>query len=132
MKVDGTNKKGGGGKGVRKRQGDSSSTEWFNPKPSGSDVEWLDSHENEFVGFVVALVERLEVGRRLSVRYDAYSERWLAILFVDPDTEGGTIYALSVRGATAFDAGVLLYYFHYVKFKDGWLADAPINSGRFG
>ena len=132
MEVNGKKHKGKGGKPARMDPRSLPDTVWFNPKPSSEDVTFLDGKEAEYVEFVVTLVDRLAEGERLSVRFDSHSGRWLAILFIDPSTEGKGVQALSVRGESAFDACVLLYYFNYVKFADGWIKDASLPTGRFG
>lgn len=105
---------------------------WFNPKPDVSDVEWLESPDRNHAEDFVALVEGLRGDERLSVKLDVQSGRWLAVMFVLPSAVGGPTHALSVRGATAFDACVLLHYFHYVKFPDGWSTDEAEYSGKYG
>lgn len=131
-KVDGARERSSNGASKKAGKGKGSDTVWFNPKPDAGDLEWLDSQAGVYIQFIVTLIEALQIGERLSVRWDAHSGRWLAILFLDPSDEGGNVHALSVRGATAFDAAVLLYYFHHVKFADGWVTDASPVAGRFG
>lgn len=121
---------GGSSRGRSKGKGNGVS--WFNPKPDAADVEFLDGSENEYVDNVIALLDGLRPEQRLSIKFDAESGRWIAILFVDPVGDGGTVQALSVRGATSFDSVVLLQYFHHVKFSDGWGGGDSEVTGRFG
>lgn len=132
MNVSGKEGKSSGGAPTGRRKGKGSSVAWFNPKPDASDVALLDGQEDNYVTHVIELLEGLQARERLSVKFEPQSGRWLAILFVDPSGEGGTVHALSVRGATAFDATVLLHYFHHVKFEDGWGGGDSEVSGRFG
>lgn len=132
MNVSGKRKgSAAGNDGVTKR-GKQNRVEWFNPKPDNSDREWLDGEENNYASHVIDLVGSLQDHERLSIKLELSSGRWLAILFVDPLVSDDPVYAISVRGKTAFDACVLLSYFRLVKFKGGWLQAADTNDGRFG
>lgn len=132
VKASGDQKKGGQGTGGGKGKSDWRQVVWVNPKPTSEDVTWLESNENNLVEFVVAMVADLREGERLSVKRDTRSDRWLAILFMGSSSDPNGVQALSVRGATAFDACALLYYFHCVKFVDGWAQDSDAPVGRFG
>ncbi len=107
-------------------------TEWVNPKPNNSDVQWLDDNEDQFGAYVVAVCESIKEHERLSVKFDTASRRWIGVLFVDPIEDEGTVYALSCRASTAFLALVLVYYFHVHMGQGAWSKFYAEDGGRFG
>lgn len=105
---------------------------WFNPSPNAADVEWLEGNANDSVTDLFTLCEGLQAWERLSCKYDTQSTKWQGILFDDGDTEAGDVPALSVRGATAFDALLLLAYFAVRKDGGDWKAAKSRDNSRFG
>ena len=105
---------------------------WFNPQPNALDIKWLAGNANKLPDTVIELVDHLSEKDRVSLKYDPGSNRWVAVLFVPHDGASSSLDALSCRGATAFDAAVLLSYFHLVRFADGWEMPDATGSGRYG
>lgn len=114
------------------RSGYGSDVVWFNPQPNNTDAARLDSEPENYGPWVVSLIEGMSDRHRISCKFDDKSSRWVAVLFVDPVEQGEPVQALSVRGASAFFALVLLGYFHCVRFSDGW-EQAPVEiPDKFG
>ncbi len=109
-----------------------SNLKWFNPTLNSSDLEYLEAAGDKLVGLVLSLLDEIRDEERLSFKYDSGSGRWLALLFAGGDDDPNTGYALSVRGATAFDAAVTLAYFHLVRFKQVWDVEGASAVGRWG
>ncbi len=105
---------------------------WFNPSPNTEDRSWLDDNEDKLVDMAFTLLEDVPEDGRFTIKYDTHSTRWLAMLFlrsVEPEYD---MDALSVRGASAIDALILLSYFHTVKFDGAWVGNAAEPTGRWG
>lgn len=105
---------------------------WFNPTLNSTDLAWLESNGTQLGDLFLSLLDGLSEGQRLSLKYDSNSTRWLGILFAGSGDDPNTGYAMSVRGATSFDAGVLLGYFHLVKFDGNWEVVGDKTDGRWG
>ncbi len=105
---------------------------WVNPAPNNEDRAWLDDNDDKLVELFLTLLDTIQPDGRFTSKFDAKSGRWLAILFIGSDEEGIEFDAMSVRGATAIDAALLLAYFHLVKFSDGWALVSAEDQGRWG
>ncbi len=105
---------------------------WFNPQPNSNDLTTLEAESYSFGESILGLIESLEDDERVSVKRDPRSTRWLAILFVPTGNGSVGTNALSVRGATPFDAVILLAYFHQVRFPEYSWAASGETAGRFG
>ena len=105
---------------------------WFNPQPNGSDEKWLSDNEDKLVELGLSILEAVPEGGRYTAKFDVKSGRWLAILFVPSGLPEFDMDALSVRGSTAFDALILLGYFHYIKFDQQWIGEDRGGDGRWG
>ena len=119
------------GKGKRKGGG-LNTVRWFNPAPSESDKTWLGANDDKLEELALSLVDGVAEDGRLTIKYDSQTHRWLAILFVrsnDPEFE---MDAMSVRGASAVDALILLAYAHFIKFEEAWVLDTGGDQGRWG
>jgi hypothetical protein len=118
----------GGGSGKR----NTTVERWINPTPNSSDVDWLTDHETELPSLFLEILDDIGEEERLSIKYDAYSSRWLAVLFAS-NTEGRNKgAALSVRGATPYDSLSLLAYFHIVRYNRIWLDEESGISPKWG
>lgn len=111
---------------------DPKSIEWLNPQPNSSDVSWLQDHEDDLTQLVFEMVDDLNDNERLSIKYDGYSSRWIAMFFGGSGDTRNSGCALSVRGATPYDATVLLAYFHLVRFSRDWRTSSSETSTRWG
>lgn len=105
---------------------------WFNPSPNASDIEWLEGNANDSVTDLFTLCEGLQTWERLSCKYDPQSTKWTGILFDYGGSEDDDVPALSVRGASAFDALLLLAYFAIRKDGGEWKAAKGADNSRFG
>ncbi len=114
---------------TRARGGD---IRWVNAELNNEDVDILETDLDGALDRVVSMYEGLLTDQRLSVKLDARSGRWLAILFDNPPTEGNVTVALSLRAATPLDALISLAYVHLVKFAGGWHDIASGTDRRFG
>ena len=128
-KGSGSRGRGGAAKG---RGGYDSTVEWRNPSPSNGDNAWLETNADELVNNTAVLFDELSEHERVTIKFDELSSRWLAILFDHSRESEGRVLALSVRGATSFDALVLLHYFVHVKYADGWQDVDSAPSGKYG
>lgn len=105
---------------------------WFNPSPNTGDLAWLEDNGDELGSLLLRLFDAVSAQERLSFKFDDKSNRWMAVLFAGNGDEPNAGYALSVRGATPFDSGVLLAYFHLVKYSGDWQVSGGGNDGRWG
>lgn len=105
---------------------------WYNPQPDNADVEWLENNLVDSMADAFSMFESLSSGEGLSCKLDVKAGRWMAILFgVAVPAEGHTP-AMSVRGATAADALLLLGYFVVRKFPL-WYEKVDVeHTSRFG
>lgn len=117
---------GGGG------ETDDGSVRWFNPQPTAEDLRELEGEDYDPIAGVVALFNELPSPDRITSKYDVQSGRFLAIYFRSPVDNAMPMEAMSVRGATALDACILLAYFHLVKFAEEWGGGESELGGRFG
>lgn len=104
---------------------------WINPAPNTQDIEWLENNVIEPMEDVIALFDGLRVGMRVTCKHDDRTTRWIAVLFDNDIGDDGAVAALSVRGATAFDAILVLAYFSIRKNKDDWRTIGGGGGGRF-
>lgn len=105
---------------------------WFNPGPDVADIAWIEDHLVDSMESAFVLFESLSGTQRLSCKLDRKSGRWMAILFGVAVPEEGHLPAMSVRGATATDAIILLAYFVTRKFSD-WTTEVTVDhTSRFG
>ncbi len=126
---DGSASKVGKGKRV---SGKDRPVRWFNPSPTDGDKLWLDDNSDQLVELGLSVLDAVPEDGRLTVKYDVDSTRWLAILFLRSNEEGYEMDAMSVRGASAFDALCLLAYFHFTKYDEAWVQDPDQPRGRWG
>jgi len=106
--------------------------EWVNPTPKDADLAWLEENAERLTDLVLEMLDDFGDGEKLSVKQDSQSSRWMAIYF---GGEGDSVHrglALSVRGATPFDALCVLAYFHIVRYSRDWEVTLPSTSGRWG
>ena len=105
---------------------------WVNPTLNNDDRAWLESNDNKLDTLFFEVLDSMGDDDKLSVKYDGHTNRWTAIYFGGPDNDENAGAALSVRGATAYDACVLLGYFHLRKFNRSWGDANPEPQGRWG
>lgn len=107
---------------------------WFNPYLSEGDRKFLDAKRNELPHLLVAFLEAIEEGWNFSTKFDDRSGRYLATLVLGSNSAGeGRKLAISVRGATASHASILLAYF--CAEKHAWefiLEDDPSSDDPWG
>lgn len=115
----------------RTKNSTASVEQWINPTPNASDYEWLEVNDDKLVLLVFELLDDLSDDERLSVKLDAYSGRWMAVFFAGSGKARNSQCALSVRGATAFDALILLAYFHIQRFSREWEYARPVDHPRW-
>ena len=111
---------------------DNRAVQWFNPSPNDSDRAWLDNHGDKLIELGLSLLEAIPEDGRFTIKFDVASGRWLAILFLRSNNEAFSMDAMSVRGASAFDALCLLSYFHHIKFEEAWVEHTGEVAGRWG
>ncbi len=114
------------------KKSDNGDVRWFNPQPNRADVSDLEDPDYDAISTVIELLTGLPPPDRVQVKYDLRSSRWLALYFRSPDDPDMPLDIMSVRGETAFDAAVLLGYFHLVKFQGEWGGGDDEAVGRFG
>lgn len=85
-----------------------------------TDRQWLEDNIKDQSGWVLDLISDAREYGGLSVKFDAKSGRYLAILFGGDSPETNQGYALTARSATTVDAVYALAYKHYVKFARKW------------
>lgn len=122
----------GSTKQAAQADGDGNGVRWVNPSPNTQDVEWLEDNLVQALEDVLAVFEGLHGRQRFTCKHDSRTDRWVAVLFDNSDSEGEPTPALSVRGASALDAIILLGYCVVRKYPDGWQAFGVAAQGRFG
>lgn len=128
-------KKNGGtaGKGKRVASGGySQDVTWINPQLNGTDERWLAERGDKVDSDVLRLFDDLRDHQRVTSKVDERSGRWLAILFDGALSESDGVVALSVRGATALDALIVLSYYYFVVYEQQLPAGFSSATGRFG
>lgn len=131
-KEDGKGKASGFGGTGKQPSSSRQSHEWFNPQLRTEDVQWLESNSESLAALILSLLDELTGEEKLSLKYDSYSSRWMAILFSGDGDARNSGVAMSVRGATPFDALVALAYLHLVRFEGEWATNADKASARWG
>lgn len=106
--------------------------EWVNPSPNAADLKWLVDSADQLPALVLELFDDMGEKERMSLKVDAYSGRWCAIYFGGNGDSVNQGLALSVRGATPYDALCLLAYFHVVRYARDWDVPPPSVIGRWG
>lgn len=104
---------------------------WINTTLNRDDITELEGNLDNSLERVFTLFEGLSDSCRLSVKADAYSGRWLAILFDSGGEKGELTFALSMRGATAIDALIALAYVTVHKLGHDWKSSADRDLSRF-
>ncbi len=105
---------------------------WINPTPNSVDIAWLEDNPAHALDSLMALFEGIHEGQRLSCKFDAKAPRWIAVLFDDRVDAHLPTPALSVRGATAIDALLLLAYYAVFVHPDDWQGMDGQLHDRFG
>lgn len=113
-------------------KGYGSTVNWINPQLNDSDVTWLQSNEKDLVSLILEFVDDITETEKISIKYDNHSNRWLAILFAGSGDSRNSGCALSVRGATPFDAFCALAYFHIIRFARDYDASKGGTFGKWG
>ena len=106
--------------------------QWVNPQTNAEDITWLESNSSRYVELVFDLMEDIQEDERVSIKRDPQSSRWLAILFAGDGDARNSGTALSLRGASPFDALLLLAYFHNIRFEGEYPATDTSDLGRWG
>lgn len=120
------------GKRPRKERTDNGEARWLNPQPNRADISELENPDYDSVAALAVLFTELPSEDRVTVKYDLHSGRFLAMYFRSPMDRDMPVDVLSVRGRTAYDAAVLLSYFHLVKYEGEWGGGEAVPESRFG
>jgi hypothetical protein len=124
--------KGGNNDSTGSRSTKRPSVEWVNPTPNDADRTWLTDHRDKHNELVFSLLDQLSDDDKLSVKFDTYTSRWLAIYFAGDSDDENKGCALSVRGSSPYSASVLLAYYHLVLFQGSWGHNPSGNEGEWG
>lgn len=116
----------------KSRTNKASALNWVNPQFNSTDVTWLQDHEADLVNLIFEFLDDLTETEKVSIKHDDNSGRWLACLFCGDGDARNAGCALSVRGATPFDAFCALAYFHLVRYAREYPERQARLSGRWG
>lgn len=120
------------GRKGRSGKGKPDDVKWVNYQPNVEDRAWLADNTTGLLSLFFELVDDMEEGQRLTLKYDDYSSRWVAMYFAGGSAGQNRGLALSVRGATAYHAAVLLAYVHLIKFNREWAEISTEDESDWG
>lgn len=123
-----------GRKSSTKRGGYGKPVVWVSSSFNNTDIEWLENNLDNAYTYIFQVIDDLSETLRITVKFDAHTDRFLSTLFFD-DPDADSIIGLAIRGATPFDALFGLAYVHCVKQSE-WFSDTVAstnaNPSRWG